>query len=95
MRVSINGGTPIAGWFIMEKPIKMDDLGIPPFQETSISMRISNPHVFSCSKLSVALRLVAEEPLILLVTSQPDESDKLTILPMFCFNVKTNRRPSM
>ena len=39
--------------------------------------------------------LVAEEPQILLVTSPPDESDGLTILPIFCFNVKTNRRPSM
>ena len=35
MEVSINGGTPIAGWFIyiyvyiMETPIKMDDLGVP------------------------------------------------------------------
>ena len=28
MRVSINGGTPIAGWVIVENPIKIDDLGL-------------------------------------------------------------------
>ena len=35
MGVSMNEGTP--KWlFILENPIKMHDLGVPPFQETSI-----------------------------------------------------------
>ena len=29
-------GVPLNGWFIREHPIKMDDLGIPPFVETPI-----------------------------------------------------------
>ena len=34
--VSTSGGSPIASWFIMKHPIKMDDFGVPPFVESPI-----------------------------------------------------------
>jgi len=36
MGVSKNRGTPKWMVKIMENPIKIDDLGVPPFKETSI-----------------------------------------------------------
>jgi len=36
MYVSINGGTPIAGWFVGKSENNIDDLGIPLFQKTPV-----------------------------------------------------------
>ena len=36
MGVSKSSGTPKWMVYIMENPIKMDDLGVPPFSETPI-----------------------------------------------------------
>ena len=48
MRVSINGGYPIAGCFMMENPFNMEDLGVSPAKETSIEWLTRLTTLFRC-----------------------------------------------
>ena len=43
MKFSIVMGIPRNGWFIVENPIEMDDLGVPQFSETSIYRLLNAP----------------------------------------------------
>ena len=83
-RVSQNGKSPIAGWFRMEHPIKMDDnWGVPLFWETSM---FGNKVALFCLFLPFSLWRPAAHEKTSMVW-QPNERRRWRILYIYIYIV--------
>ena len=85
MDVSKHRGTIQNGWFIVENPIKMDDLGVPLFLETPESTTLCklrhSKSSGACCQWQVAVKghsAYAEAPLLDLIQNLWIEYDRIT-----------------
>ena len=89
MEVSINAGT-LNGWFMMENPINMDDLGVTPFSETSICMfTICSPIQVYIQPISTSLDILRYTLIYVVNTSKKTTGHVVvslwcTVMPHIC-----------
>ena len=74
MELSVNGGSKKNSWVIMEKHTKMEDSGVPPFQETFI-MYIMYIYIYLIIYIYIFIYIYIIKILYLLTT---DEIGSLT-----------------